>query len=203
MGGWTATWPRATAPSVPTAPARLAIHDATQRLTASARTEPLLRHAGANGEENIAAWPLTRLPHKICRIRGWVLALVRRRRLQLRDFSRRCPCQLSGHLILDVAQRRFPVRRPLLSSPLPIAARLLLSALLAPLTAPVGPRAPPPLPASGLLTAVATAIPLLRLPRMERSFTALEQTAPLPKPVSRGLSRIGRRLILREAHGSG
>src|SRR5262249_33607492 len=115
----------------------------------------------------------------------WALALARLRRLQLRSFTRvRCPGDLPGHLLLNAAQRRFPARRPLLPLSLPIAARLLPTTRPARLPAPISPRASPPPPACRLLPAARTAIPLLRLLGLERLFTALEQTAPLPKPGS-------------------
>lgn len=190
-------------PTTTPAPACLPIQDAPQRLTARARTEPLLRHSRSHGKENVAARPLARLPDKIFRNGGWALARARLYRLQLRSFTRaRRPCHLSGHLLLDTAQRCFPARRPLLSLPFPIAARLLPTTLLTGLTGPVGPRAPPPPPACGLLPAAGTAIPFLRLPGLERLFTPLEQTAPLPKPGSGVLRRNARRSILRQAHGS-
>jgi len=186
------------------APACLAVEHATQSLTALARTEPLLRHARSNREEHVAARPLAWLPGKIFRIRGWALALARRGRLQLRGLL-----GLAGHgrfprrLLLDAAQGLLPAGRPLLSLPFPVAARLLPPTLLARRTGPVGLRAPPPPPARGLLPAAGTAIPFLRLTGLERLFTTLEQTAPLPKPGTGFLSPTGRGPILRWAHGSG
>lgn len=84
------------------APAGLAIEDTPQRLTAPARTEPLLRHVGADGEEDVAARPLARLPDKICGNSGWALARARLGRLQLR----RCRAGLGrfpSYLLLDAA----------------------------------------------------------------------------------------------------
>lgn len=185
------------------APARFAIQHTPQRLTAPARTEPLLRHLGADGEEHVAARPLARLTDQIFRIRGWALARARRGRLQLRRcLGRSGGGRFSNHLLLDAVQGCFPARRPLLALPFPIAARLLPTTLLTEFTGPVTPRAPPPPPAGGLVPAASTAIPLLRPLGLERLFTTLEQTAPPPKSRRGDLSRIARRPIQRQAHGS-
>ena len=187
-------------PTPPT-PAGLAIEHATQSLTAPARTEPLLRHPRPHREEHIAARPLARLPGKIFRIRGWALALARLHRLQLRvSYGGRC--RFPGHLLFDATQRLFPARRPLLSLSFPVAARLPPPTLLAHLTGPVGPRAPPATPPHGLLATAGAAIPLLRVMGVERPFTALEQTEPLPKPGTGFLRPTGRGPILNGAHGS-
>jgi len=204
---WTGTRRERLMPSLTTttpAPACLAVEHATQSLTARARTEPLLRHAGSNREEHIAARPLARLPGKIFRLRGWALALARLRRLQLRRrHGRAGHGRFPRHLLFDAAQRLFPAGRPLLSLPFPVAARLLPATLLACLTGPVSLRAPPPSPLRGLLAAGCAAIPFLRVNGAERLLTALEQTEPLPKPGTGFLSPTGRGPILRQAHGSG
>lgn len=200
--GWgTATRPGTrTLPLLPTppAPAGLAIEDATQSLTARARTEALLRHPRPKREENVAARPLARLPGKIFRICSGALALARLARLQLRS-----RCGFPSHLLFDAVQHLFPARRPLLPLPFAVAARLLLPILLARFTTPVGPRASPPPPTPGLLPALGTAIPLLRVMRMERLFTPLEQAAPLAIRRTTVLSPTRRGPILRQAHGSG
>lgn len=203
---WTGTRLERVMPSLtatPPPPACLPVEHATQSLTALARTEPLLRHSRPNREKHIAARPLTRLTRKILGIRGWALALARRARLQLR-----CRLRLGGghgrfpgHLLLDAAQRLLPARHPLLALPFAVTARLLPPTLLAGLTGPVGLRAPPPPPLRGLLAAGRTAKPLLRVDRLERLFTALEQA--LPMTGTECLSPSGRGPILRQAHGSG
>jgi len=89
-------------PTPTPAPACLAIQDTPQRLTAPARTEPLLRHVWPYREENVAARPLARLPDKICGNSGWALARAQAGRLQLR----RCRTgrgRFPSYLLLDAA----------------------------------------------------------------------------------------------------
>jgi hypothetical protein len=193
----TRTTPRARTLGAPRAPACLAIQDATQGVSALARTELLLRHGRPQREENIAARPLARLPDKIFRIRGWALARARRGRLQLRCLGR-CG-RFPSYLLLDAAQCGLPARRPLLPLPFPVAARLLPTTLLPGLTGPVKPRAPPAPPARGLLPAGHATKPLLRLDGLERLFTTLEQALAMPATY---LSPSGRGPILTQAHGS-
>jgi hypothetical protein len=151
---------------------RLAIEHATQRLTATARTEPLLRHAWANREHHIAARPLTGTPDKIHLRRGWALALAWLRRLQLRRFL--------DNLFFDLAQQRFPACRPLLPLPLPITPCLLPATRLARFAGPVCAATLPATPVPGALPTCFATVALLGIARPERLLAPLQETTPLP-----------------------
>jgi hypothetical protein len=193
-GWWTWLGPGTLSLPPPRAPVRLAVEDATQRLTATTRTEPLLRHAGPDWEHHIAARPLTGPTDKILWNGRWALARARLDWLQLRRFL--------GHELFDRTQQRFPARGPLLPLPRAIAARLLTTTRLAHRAGPVGPAALPATPVPGALTASFAAIALLGIDRTERLLTPLQETAPLPMVRSWLLSPTVCGPILRQAHGS-
>lgn len=154
------------------APARLAIEHATQRLTTTARTESLLRHARTHRKQHVAARTLTGLADIIFSRASRALALARLGLLQLR--------RVLNHLLFDPTQRRLPARCLLLSLPLPVAARLLPTPRLPRRAGTVGSATLPATPVPGALAACFAAITLLGVTRAERLLTVLEETAPLP-----------------------
>jgi hypothetical protein len=179
---------------MPPTPTRLAIQHATQRLTAAARTEPLLRHARTHREHDIAARPLTGSPHKIFLMTGWALALARLGRFQLR--------RVLSHPPFDRVQQHLPAGLPLLPLPLAIAPRLLTTTRLARRAGTIRSTTLPATPVPGALTTGLATIALLGIGRPKRLLAPLQETAPLPMARSWLLSPTVRGPILRQAHGS-